>query len=207
MRFTRAHRYPFTWSPRKAAAVLVRQRKDRERLPLFADAIAAEQPEVDQVRAARAAAWGAREIERRQHEADKWREVRRRIASLAEHDRRLFLDLWNYGPGGRARGVRAWCPGNAGYCATVLHMVERGDYAEHDGRLISRSELAWRQGLEVKLAAMSDQELEQTIQSHINMVLVELGRLERRRRLERSLELEPARRVTRPTRRAIGGRR
>jgi hypothetical protein len=95
-----------------------------------------------------------------------------------------------------------WFPGTAGYCATVLHMVERGDYVEHDGKLVARSELAYRQQLEAKVATMSDQELESTIQSHINMALVELARGERRRRLE--LTIAPTSR--RVTRRRIGGR-
>jgi len=44
MRFTRGPRHSFTDTARKRALVLVRQRKDREKLPLFGQLIAEEQP-------------------------------------------------------------------------------------------------------------------------------------------------------------------
>ena len=47
MRFKRYGRYPFNDTPRKRAAVLRKQRNEREALPLFADQIAGEQPSVD----------------------------------------------------------------------------------------------------------------------------------------------------------------
>jgi hypothetical protein len=177
VRFRKRPRYPFTWSQRKAAAVLVSQRKARERLPLFAEAIAAEQPDVDQVREHRETRWIVRELEQRSQEAAAWRDVRRRIAELADRDRRLFLDHWNAGS----------YPGNAGYCATILHMFEAGRLVEHKGKLESPSWIEHDRRLEEKVAAMSDQELESTIQSHISMHVVELGRAERRRRQEHNL--------------------
>lgn len=197
MRFAPMPRHGFTWSNRKAAAVLVRQRKDRDRLPLFAAAIAETQPDVDQVRDARESNWIRHQVDRRQREAAAWCKVRRAIAELADHDRRLFLDHWNRGS----------YPGNASYCATVLHMFATGRLVEHNGKLESAHWIEHDRKLRAKLEAMSDQELEATIQSHVNLHFVELGRQERRRRFELELAAAPARRVTRPTRRPIGGRR
>jgi hypothetical protein len=178
MRFAKRPRYPFTWSQRKAAAVLVSQRKARERLPLFADAIAAEQPDVDQVRDDRELRWIARELEQRSKEAAKWRKTRREIDALEPPARRLFLDYWN----GHSKS-----PGNAGYLATVLHMFKTGRLVEHNGKLESPHWIAHDRRLEAKLRDMSDQELDSTIQSHVNMHFVELGRAEKRRRWEQQL--------------------
>lgn len=175
MRFDKARRYPFTWSQRKAAAVLVRQRKDREKLPLFGELIAETQRPVEEVREAREAAWIAREIERRETAARQWREVRARIAQLPDRERRLFLDMWN--------GHR-WFPGNAGYAATVLAMYQRGYFVERNGKLIPKEEADWIDGLKAKVRAMDDEQLASTIQSHPNMVMVEAARDERRRRFE-----------------------
>lgn len=94
MRFTKRQRHPFTDTARKRAAVLARQRKDRDKLPLFADEIATTQKSVDDVMTARDKHWIRREIETRQAEADKWRAVRRRIAAMPDHERKLFLTYW-----------------------------------------------------------------------------------------------------------------
>ena len=173
MRFTKRQRHPFTDTPRKRAAVLVRQRKDRDRLPLFAEEIAATQKSVEEVMTARNGHWIRREIETRQAEAAKWREVRARIFALPDHERRLFLTYWN---------THRWYPGNAGYLATVLYCYEVGRLVEHEGKLVDASRLEWERERDAKIRAMSDQDLDTMIQSHISMMFVEAGRVERRRR-------------------------
>ena len=47
MRFDRYGRQPFRDTPRKRSAVLRKQRREREALPLFADLVASEQKPVD----------------------------------------------------------------------------------------------------------------------------------------------------------------
>lgn len=178
MRFTKRERHHFTDTARKRAAVLVRQRKDRDKLPLFANEIAATQKSVDEVMIARHEHWIRREIETRQAEADRWRAVRKRIAAMPDHERRLFLTYWN--------GHR-WFPGTASYLATVLHCYEVGRLVEHEGKLVDASTLEWERKRDEKIRAMSDQELDSMIQSHISIQFVEIGRSERRRRqLERA---------------------
>ncbi len=65
MRFKRYGRYPFNGTLRKRAAVLRKQRNEREALPLFADQITGEQQSVDDVMTARAVAWDNHEARSR----------------------------------------------------------------------------------------------------------------------------------------------
>ena len=65
MRFKRYGRYPFNGTLLKRAAVLRKQRNEREALPLFADQITGEQQSVDDVMTARAVAWDNHEARSR----------------------------------------------------------------------------------------------------------------------------------------------
>ncbi len=65
----------------------------------------------------------------------------------------------------------------------MLRCYRRGDYIEHGGKLVSRNEAEYQAGLELQAREASDRELEQIIQSHHNMKLVEAARAERNRRL------------------------
>lgn len=70
MRFSRGPRYVFTDTQRKRAAVLVRQRKDRDKLPLFSSLIGEQQPSVDDVMEQRQQHWERSIIMRRHDVAD-----------------------------------------------------------------------------------------------------------------------------------------
>ncbi len=177
MRFHRHQRHEFTDTPRKRAAVLRRQRKDREALPLFADEIAAEQPSVDKVMTDRAAYWIEREQRERAERARQWLEVRAKIRALPERERRLFLAFWN---------SHRWFPGTPSYCATVLHCYRKGEYVEHQGALVHSSTLKWHRDMQSTVEAATDAELDALIQRHINMALVEKARAERARRFTQS---------------------
>jgi hypothetical protein len=173
MRFKRHVRHPFTDTPRKRAAVLRRQQRERDAFPLFANEIAEGQDGVDEVMSDREAIWLRSEIETRVERAAKWLQVRADVRELPDHERRLFLDFWN--------GHR-WFPANPSYLGTVLNMYRRGDYVEHEGKLVSRAERDYHAQLELQAREASDRELEQIIQSHMNMKLVEVARSERNRR-------------------------
>lgn len=174
MRFKKHIRHPFTDTPRKRAAVLRRQQRERDAFPLFAEEIAADQEDVDQVMSDRERHWLTAEIKARSERAAHWLEVRASIAELPDRERRLFLAFWN---------AHRWFPGDPSYCATVLRCYRRGDYIEHGGKLVSRNEAEYQAGLELQAREASDRELEQIIQSHHNMKLVEAARAERNRRL------------------------
>ncbi|WP_288990850.1 hypothetical protein [uncultured Sphingopyxis sp.] len=174
MRFKKHIRHPFTDTPRKRAAVLRRQQRERDAFPLFAAEIAAGQHDVDQVMSDRERHWLIAEIKARSERAAHWLEVRASIADLPDRERRLFLAFWN---------AHRWFPGDPSYCATVLRCYRRGDYVEQAGKLVSRHEAEYQAGLELQAREASDRELEQIIQSHPNMKLVEAARAERNRRL------------------------
>lgn len=178
MRFKKHTRHPFTDTPRKRAAVLRRQQRERDAFPLFADEIAAGQNDVDQEMINREHWWLESEMKERARRAANWREVRADIATLPAHERSLFLEFWN--------GHR-WFPGDPFYLATVLRCYRRGEYVEHGGKLVSRIERDYQAGLELQASEATDRELEQIIQSHMNMKLVEAARAERNCRLARSM--------------------
>jgi hypothetical protein len=173
MRFIKGPRHSFTETSRKRALVLVRQRKDREKLPLFGALIAEEQPSVDDVMTQRAASWEQNVADQRAKLAADWISARARLNRLPEPMRSAFLLFWN-----RHR----WFPANPGYLNTVLHMVETGRYVLHEGKVRSADDLAWESKRDARIAEMSDAELDHMIQTHISMQFVELGRAERQAR-------------------------
>lgn len=173
MRFTKKARFAFVDTSRKRAAVLVSQRRAREKLPLFGELIAEEQPEVDAVMEARARHWIARERTTRTERATLWWAARARLNRLPEPQRTAFLSYWN-----RHR----WLPGDPTYLAGELHSFEVGRLILHDGKIVYASELEWQANRDAKIAAMTDAELDHLIQTHISMQFVELGRAERQRR-------------------------
>lgn len=98
MRFIKSTRHPFTDTPRKRAALRRRQRLEREALPLFAEQIAAEQPEEDDVMRLRALRWAVSEQRTRDARAARWREARRRLAAMTVAERRVLTLGWNRAP-------------------------------------------------------------------------------------------------------------
>lgn len=184
MRFTRARRVEgYTETARKRAAVLISQRRQREKLPLFAPLIAEEQPSVDDVIAQRHAYWPVAQQKRRDERAAAWREARAAVFALPDDIRRPFLIYWN---------THRWLPGDASYLVSALHEVERGELIMHDGQMVSRHNFEWEQNAKARMAAMSDAELDAMIQTHISPLFVEWGREERRRRAEAAAIEAPA---------------
>lgn len=98
MRFIKSTRRPFTDTPRKRAALRRRQRLEREALPLFAEQIAVEQPEEDDVMRMRALRWAVSEQRTRDARAGRWREARRRLAAMEVAERRVLTLAWNRAP-------------------------------------------------------------------------------------------------------------
>lgn len=94
MRFQKTPHHPFTDTSRKRAHVLRRQKAKQEALPLFAEQVAAEQPDVDEVMTERAHRWAKAEALHRQFIARSWREVRRKFYSLDEPTRRGVFTAW-----------------------------------------------------------------------------------------------------------------
>jgi len=76
-------RCPFVDTPRKRAAAVRRQARERAALPLFADQIAAEQPGIDAVMSDRAARWARTEQAMRDFRAGQWRKIRAMFYALS----------------------------------------------------------------------------------------------------------------------------
>lgn len=175
MRFDRAFRVTaYEPTSRKRAAVVRRQRLDREKFPLFAGEIAEGQADPDDVLADRAVHWVKRQRERRAYLAQQWIEARARLRTLPEPERAAFIRYWN----------RSKCPADAGYLKTLLHMFSDGRLVLHNGEVRDRAGLEWERQRDAKIAAMTDAELDHMIQTHISMMFVDLGRAEKRRRWE-----------------------
>jgi hypothetical protein len=190
MKFHRAFRVtPYEPTSRKRAAVVKRQRLDRDKFPLFADEIAEGQDDPDQVLADRAVSWVERQRQRRSHLAREWIEARARLSALPDDERAAFIRFWN----------RSKFPKDAGYLKTVLHCYARGDYVLHDGEVRSAHEIEWERSKKAWIAAMSEAELDRLIQTHISPLFVGWGRVERQRRAEAAAIEAPA---PRPPRRA-----
>lgn len=117
MRFKPYARTPYLVTPRKRAAVLVSQRRQRERLPLLAPLIADAQPSVDVVIDERCARFAGTEQAWRANRAADWRRARARLASLPDNARPLVLAYWN-----RHR----WFPGDPVYLLDLLHGLDVG---------------------------------------------------------------------------------
>lgn len=179
MRFTKKRRFPFERTSRKDAAAVRRQRLDRDKLPLFAAEIAEAQPTIDEVMTARERSWNESQVEERKRTAAHWIEVRARIRSLPDRERALFLDFWNN---------HRWFPANPSYLATVLHAYQKGDFVEHNGKLVAASTLKYEQKLDARVAEATDDELAAIIQREPNMALVKRAREERERRFNAQTE-------------------
>ncbi|MET3794346.1 hypothetical protein [Aquamicrobium terrae] len=99
MRFRRWPRpTAYRETPRKRAAFLRKQRLEREALPLFAEAIAARQRDVDEEMAHRQVWWIDRERELRRQRAARWREARAKLFVLHDSIRRKVRTLWRTCP-------------------------------------------------------------------------------------------------------------
>jgi hypothetical protein len=117
MRFRRWPRpTPFEDTTRKRAALVRKQRLEREALPLFSDQIAGRQPDVADVMQGRAIDWMDAQRMRRRERAARWRDARRRVFSLDNDLRRIVRDLWRSCP----------YPADPSYLADLLHQIAVG---------------------------------------------------------------------------------
>ncbi|WP_299913076.1 hypothetical protein [uncultured Paracoccus sp.] len=98
MRFIKSTRHPFTDSARKRAALIRKQKTEREAMPLFAAEIAADQRSSDDVMQTRAENWAASEARRRQRRAERWRQARREIDAMPPRMRRKVRAAWDGAP-------------------------------------------------------------------------------------------------------------
>jgi len=115
MRFKPYGRYTFVWTARKELAALRKMTRERESAPLFAEQIAELQPSIEEVRAARAAAWGQTGRRMRDARARDWRKVRSRLALIPLADRAQIRRYWNQHPS---------FPGDPFYLSYVLRRFE-----------------------------------------------------------------------------------
>lgn len=118
MRFRKYARYEFTDTPRKRHALARKQRLEREALPLFADVVAADQPDADQVMAARLAKSLEVEQMTRDRRAADWVRARRRLASFGGNAAAVLLAGWN----------RAPYPADPVYLLMFLHSFDQGRF-------------------------------------------------------------------------------
>ncbi|MDG3575997.1 hypothetical protein P7F60_06350 [Rhizobium sp. YJ-22] len=117
MRFVKATRHgPFEDTSRKRAALARKQRMERERLPLFAEVIAEQQPDADTVMAKRAVQWDQWQQEHRDQRAQLWRRARQRLFGYGNNIRLTLRRLWNTCP----------YPGTPVYLLDLLHSYDVG---------------------------------------------------------------------------------
>lgn len=107
---------PFERTRRKDLALLARQRREREALPLFAAEIGEGQPDVESVMAGRAVAWPAAQQRTRDRRAAAWREGRARFYAHGANTRAALRAAWNECP----------YPGDPAYFGDFLTSFERG---------------------------------------------------------------------------------
>jgi hypothetical protein len=117
MRFKRWPRSDYEATARKSAAILRKQRLECAAYPLFADQIAAEQPDVQHVHAQRAMRWRRSEARDRAWRAGRWRKARAWLNRYPEGTRVQLLDFWN-----RHR----WFPADPSYLLMMLNMYDTG---------------------------------------------------------------------------------
>lgn len=117
MRFTRKpHFGPYEDTRRKRLALARKQRLERERLPLFAEQIAAEQPDADTVMAERAVKWELYKQEDRDKRAARWRVARAKLFEYGPNVRMVLRNLWKTCP----------YPGDPTYFHDFLHSYDNG---------------------------------------------------------------------------------
>ncbi|WP_371346985.1 hypothetical protein [Ancylobacter sp. IITR112] len=115
-------------TPRKRAAVRRWQRREIERLPLFADEIAATFQPVDDVMEQRALAQAIWMQDYRDKRAALWRRARARLAAYGPNVRPQLLAYWN---------LHRWLPGDPVYLLDMFHMFDNGRIDLENRRLVA----------------------------------------------------------------------
>ena len=114
MRFTRFPRWSYEVTTRKVAAHSVKQRRERERLSLFADEVAtaqASEPSAADVVQQRAQALARGWADLRSSNALWWLQARAALRALPEPHQSAVLDRWQH---------HRWLPGSANYLAGLV---------------------------------------------------------------------------------------
>lgn len=155
MKFTKKGRHPFTDTARKRSYILIRQRKEREKFPLFADEIAEGQRSQDEEMADRAVRWARAEAETRSGYARQWIIVRRMLKLLPDHERHAFLRYY----------YRVQFPLDGGYMRSVLRTFLDGRLVMVDGEVVAQSHLDFLAARARRVLEMDDAELLRRIQS------------------------------------------
>lgn len=119
MRFKRLHSHPYEITSRKRAGVELSQRRKREKLPLLAEIIRQQQPDVDAVLDERAEKWIKNNQESRDSRAASWRKARQKIENYDPQTRAAVLNFWNN---------HRWFPGDPVQLLCILHMLETGRF-------------------------------------------------------------------------------
>ncbi len=118
MRFKRIHEWmPYVETKRKRLAVVLKQRREREAAPLFAEQIASTQMPIDEELALRGQAFEDYQQGRRDSCAQQWRRARARMRSFGELSSALYR-LWNEAP----------YPGDPVYLLGMLHDFSVGRF-------------------------------------------------------------------------------
>ncbi|BCM87663.1 hypothetical protein [Methylobacterium indicum] len=107
---------PFEDTSRKRAAYRRKQAREQAALPLFADAIAERQLEVDEEMIRRTGQWERQQQESRRQRADGWRRARARLFALKVDQRHAIRALWRICP----------YPADPSYLGTLLHEIATG---------------------------------------------------------------------------------
>lgn len=173
MKFHKTGRFPFKDTPRKRSYILIRQRKEREKFPLFADEIGESQRTQDEEMEDRAVRWAIAEAETRSKRARDWIVVRRMLKLLPDHERCAFLEYY----------YRVRFPLDGSYMRCVLADGLRGGLVMVDGKVRSRSDLNAQAERDAKIKAMTEEELLRAMQSPYALpAYLERLRAERARR-------------------------
>jgi len=156
MKFNKRPRYPFRDTARKRSFIPIKNRREQEKLPLFAELIAESQNhDVDAIMADRADRWGAAEARERSERAKKWIDLRRHLRLLPDRERLAFLAYY----------YRVRFPLDPGYLHSVLHDFLRGRYLMVGGAVVAKSHLDFLADRAAEIAAMPEEELLRRIQS------------------------------------------
>ena len=133
MRFKRWPRVEaFQETSRTRAAVALSQRRQRDRLPLLAELIAAEQPSIEAVIEERHQAWPKWHQEKRDDRASKWREARRQLAAYPSSRATPFAGS------GTRRPIQAIQAKSAIFCCRSNAAGSIPSPARHGGRAMTR---------------------------------------------------------------------
>lgn len=126
MRFRKEPRHTFEDTSRKRSAVLRRQGRERERLPLLAELVAEQQPDVETVMVERAAHRSVWTSERRKKLALNWWDARERLYKYPSGISAALLRYWNNSK---------WFPGVGIQLSGMMDIFDRGGLIYKDGEI------------------------------------------------------------------------